>query len=379
MRIASVHAAPLQSPSALAAAGMQIPQSAPWTALEGVPGHTAPTWADVACMVTLDDGTWGFGATAFAGPVVPIINDHLAPLVVGAEVETIEGLTRLWDRIDRAAGAHYGTTGVASYALSAVDLALWDCFGKHVGRPVWELLGGERRAIPTYATGSSVEPLVDMGHRAVKLPCRLDGSGAVDHHATVQAVATARAVVGDEADLMLDGWDVNDVAAAIELGRDADAYSLRWFEDAIFPEDWPGYTQLREGLTGVPLAAGERWYTHRPFDAMIHGGVVDVVQPDPLWVGGVTPVLRIAATARAHGVDLVLHCGGNDPFGQHLSTALTDITLAEVYYGTECASLAPTYRAYAGASTPEDGAIWAGEAPGFGFAFTRADLERATR
>jgi len=333
----------------------------------------------VACVVTLDDGTWGFGATAYAGPVVPIINDHLAPFVVGAEVETTEDLERLWDRMDRATGAHYGTTGLASYAVSAVDLALWDCFGKRAGRPVWQLLGGERRAIATYATGSSVERLVDLGHRAVKLPSVLDVAGSFDHHATVEAVAAARSLVGDGFDLMLDGWDVNDVAAAIELGRHLDAYGLRWLEDAIFPEDWTGYARLREGLAGVCLAAGERWYTHRPFAAMAGAGLVDVVQPDPLWVGGVTPVLRIAAIAHAANVELVLHCGGNDPFGQHLSTALSEIELAEIYYGESCETAAPTYRAYAGASIPEDGVVWVGEEPGFGFEFSRSDLDRAVR
>lgn len=378
MRIDSVRAAIIRTPGALAPAGIAPPSSAPWAALEGIPATLAPPWSDVVCVVTADDGTWGFGATAFGSPVVSIINDHLATVVAGTVIESPADLTALWDRIDRACGAHYGSSGLASYAMSAVDLAVWDCFGKAEGQPVWRLLGGEQRRIATYATGSGVDELLELGHDAVKLPCSLDAGGSVDGTATLHAVAQAREILGADRDLMLDGWDIGDVDAAIELGREADACDLRWFEDAIFPEDWPGYGHLRTGLPTTKLAAGERWYTHRPFLAMAAAGNVDVLQPDPLWVGGVTPVMRIAEIARAHDLELALHCGGNDPFGQHLSTAIPDVKLAEIYYGAEISGVASSYRAFAGAATARDGHIQASDAPGFGFQFGLEAIERST-
>ena len=219
---------------------------------------------------------------------------------------------------------------------------------------------------------------LDLGHNAVKLPCSLSAKGSVDSTATLRAVAQARERLGDNRDVMLDGWDIGDVDAAIELGRDADAYSLRWFEDAIFPEDWPGYGRLRAGLPKTTLAAGERWYGHRPFLAMAEAGNVDVLQPDPLWVGGVTPVMRIAEVARSHDLELVLHCGGNDPFGQHLSTAIPGVELAEVYYGAETMGAVSSYRAFAGVAAAVDGWIDASEAPGFGFEFDREAIDRST-
>ena len=378
MKIESVRAAVVRTPAALAPSGIAPPSSAPWADLEGIPASLAPSWADVVCVVTADDGTWGFGSTAFAGPVVPIINDHLAGLVADTVIESTDDLVALWDRMDRACGAHYGSAGLASYALSAVDLALWDCFGKLQGEPVWRLLGGERRKIATYATGSAVEDLLALGHRAIKLPCSLTPDGSVDAAATIRAVADARDLLGAERDLMLDGWDIGDVSAAIELGREADAYDLRWFEDAIFPEDWPGYSQLREALPDTTLAAGERWYTPRPFQSMAAARAVDIMQPDPLWVGGVTPVMRIADIARAHELELALHCGGNDPFGQHLSTAIPGVAIAEIYYGADTSGVVSSYRAFAGVASAVDGCVEASDAPGFGFELTLDSIERST-
>lgn len=368
----------VRSPGALAPAGIEPPSSAPWTELEGVSTGFAPSWADVVCVVTADDGTWGFGATTFGGPVVPIINDHLAPLLAGTVVGATDDLAAVWDRMDRACGAYYGSSGLASYAMSAVDLALWDCFGKAEGQPVWHLLGGEQRRIATYATGSAVAELLELGHEAIKLPCSVSEDGAVDRVATIRAIAGARELLGGDRRLMLDGWDIGDVDTAIELGREADEFELRWFEDAIFPEDWPGYGRLRAALPTTTLAAGERWYTDRPFLAMAAAGNVDVLQPDPLWVGGVTPVLRIAEIASSHGVELVLHCGGNDPFGQHLSTAIPGVELAEIYYGAEPSGACSSYRAFAGVVTALDGWIVASDAPGFGFEFGLEAIERST-
>ena len=102
------------------------------------------------------------------------------------------------------------------------------------------------------------------------------------------------------------------------------------------------------------------------------------MQPNPLWVGGVTPVLRIASVAEAHGIELALHCGGNDPFGQHLSTALPQVEIAEVYYGGQPKGAFSSFRAFAGVSAAADGTITASGRPGFGFEFDLDALERAT-
>ena len=103
------------------------------------PGRTwSDNWDRVACVVTADDGTWGLGVSIAAGPVTSIINDHFSELIVGLNPMATE---KLWDMMRRASAAH-GTAGIASYAISAVDNAIWDLKGKLLNRPVYELLGG---------------------------------------------------------------------------------------------------------------------------------------------------------------------------------------------------------------------------------------------
>ena len=99
------------------------------------------SWNRVGCVITAEDGTFGVGVTINGGPVVKVINDHFARHLVGENCMATE---KVFDMMFRMA-TPYGSTGLASYAISAVDLALWDLKGKLLNRPVYELLGGLRR------------------------------------------------------------------------------------------------------------------------------------------------------------------------------------------------------------------------------------------
>jgi L-rhamnonate dehydratase len=98
-------------------------------------------WKHTACLVTAEDGTWGFGLSVQAGAAVKVINDIFAPSLVGENCMATE---KLWDTMVRVSTA-YGGMGLASYAISAVDCALWDLKGKILQRPVYELLGGPQK------------------------------------------------------------------------------------------------------------------------------------------------------------------------------------------------------------------------------------------
>src|SRR5437764_463607 len=101
-------------------------------------GLWRPKWAEVWCRVTLEDGTWGLGQSAHGRAVAAVIDDHLGPLLVGEDVMAAEKLADMMFRLTKP----YGTAGLASYAISAIDLALWDARGKALQRPVSALLGG---------------------------------------------------------------------------------------------------------------------------------------------------------------------------------------------------------------------------------------------
>ena len=138
-----------------------------------------------ACIVVAEDGTWGLGISLYPGPVVSLIRDVFAPHLVGENCMATE---KLWDAMVRLSPA-FGATGLASYAISAVDCALWDLKGKLLGRPVYELLGGpQKERIFCYATGYNHEWYMELGFKAVKLPAPygpeqgLEGADGVRRH-----------------------------------------------------------------------------------------------------------------------------------------------------------------------------------------------------
>ena len=110
-----------------------------------------PPWSEVICVVTTESGEWGLGMGSLGDITAPLINDYLAPMLCG---ESIHDRERLWEVMTVACGSHFGASGVASYAISAVDLALWDVAGKIAGKPVYELLGTtDPEPVRCYATG----------------------------------------------------------------------------------------------------------------------------------------------------------------------------------------------------------------------------------
>jgi len=141
-----------------------------------------PRWEGVWVKVTAEDGTYGLASCSFGRPVAAVIADHFGPMLVGQEALAIE---RLWDMMFRMSKP-YGTVGLASVAISGVDLALWDLAGKIQGRPVYELLGGKvRERVFAYATGNDIDWYTELGFKAVKLARRY----GVDHgqHLLIQS------------------------------------------------------------------------------------------------------------------------------------------------------------------------------------------------
>ena len=388
MKIAAIRAAPLRDQRVLGRSGepgtdwfSESEGDNPLSRYERYRGQGArfrPPWPEVVCVVTADDGTWGVGMTAHAGPVVPLVNDYLAPVL--REEPALE-TERLWDVMAHAVAASFGTTGVASYALSAIDLALWDLRGKAAGRPVYELIGGPKRAaLDCYVTGDDVTSYRALGFEAFKLPCP---AGAADGAAGVEivreTVASARAEIGSDAALMLDLWGVQDAGFAIAVGEATREHELGWLEDYVYPDSWSDYREVRDALRGVALAAGEKWYTAHPFRHAAELGVIDVLQPDICWVGGLTPTIEIADVARAAGLELALHLGGNDSYGQHACLALPHYRWSEFYMGgAPPENLMDAYRGTPGMALPVNGRIVPSDAPGFGIELTLDQIEAAT-
>ena len=323
-----------------------------------------PAAGEVGCLVTAEDGSWGFATGRMGAPVVSLINDHLGRLLEG---EPFLATERLWDMMFRLASP-YSAAGLAAYAISAVDLALWDLKGRTLQRPVYELLGGPaREQITCYATGNDTDWHMELGFKATKLACPhgpADGlAGLVGNE---RLVARTRDLIGDDIELMLDCWMAFDVEFAVRLADRLRRYRLKWIEDCLIPEDMAGLAELRRRLPDQGLATGEHWYAILPFFEAARNGLVDILQPDIEWVGGLTACVKICHIAEAAGRSVMLHAGMNTPFGQHLTLAMPSATWGEYFVHAPPGVPLERMVTIPGTAVPHNGSLHPSEAPGFG-------------
>lgn len=294
--------------------------------------YGARQWPRFSVKVTAEDGTWGLGTSA-GRPVAMVVEDAFAHILEGESCLAIE---KLWDMMFRVSKA-FGTVGIASLAMSAVDLALWDLAGKLQGKPVYELLGGPARdRLFVYATGDDVDWYRELGFRAFKLPCQygpVDGLWGLGENE--RRIAEVRELIGDECDLMLDCYMAFDVEYTARLANRLRPYNLRWMEECLIPEDVGGHIELKKRLPWLTLASGEHFYTPYPYQLMIENRCLDILQPDIQWVGGLTACVKICNMAAAAGLEVCLHGGGRDAYGQHLSWAMPNTPWCEYYIGSD--------------------------------------------
>ena len=190
-------------------------------------------------------------------------------------------------------------------------------------------------------------------------------------------VAKARKLIGDDANLMMDMWPVHDPQYTVELGACLRPYRLKWLEDYVYPDNWTGYEEVRRRLPEQTLAAGERWYTDRPYQYAAEHRLVDILQPDVLWMGGVTASMKVATIAEASDREIAMHAGCNDAYGQHLCYALPGNRWGEMFVGDPIGDLY-SYRSTPGMALPVDGHLVPSDAPGFGIELSLEGIEAAT-
>ena len=338
----------------------------------------ASPWKRSVCVVTAEDGSFGVGMTSHAGPVNVIINDYFAPLLEGRSVYATD---LCWDIMVRTSASHFGAQGLASYAVSAVDLALWDLKGKLLTKPVYELMGGPTaKAIHCYATTRDVEWAKELGFDAIKIATT---QGSAEPAASIQRnvidVENARRIVGEDLELMVDFWNIGDTQFTIELAERLRPYRLKWVEDYSLTLDEQALTTVRCRLPWQTLASGERWYTPYPFQRAAANQVVDIFQPDIQWVGGATAIQKINAIAESASISMALHRACDDSYGQHLSYAMTNAVWGEfLLWGGRNVPLEDNGRYTPGMSLPENGKVVPSDAPGFGLALSIDTIESAT-
>ncbi len=331
------------------------------------------TWEQVWCKVTLQDGTWGLGLTDHGRVTAAIIDDHLAPNLIGEDGLAIEKLSDMMFRMTKV----YGSPGLASYAVSAVDLALWDAKAKLLGLPVYSLLGGPQKdKLFCYVTGNDTDWYEELNFKAYKLACPYGPADGLEGLEKNEAfVAKVREQIGDSCELMLDCWMAFDVEYTVRLAERLRPYRLKWLEECLLSEDFDAHVDLRRRLPWQTLTTGEHWYTHVPFQWALRHDVVDILQPDINWCGGLTTCLKITAAAEASGKSVILHGGGRNPYGQHFSYAMSAVPWLEYFIGSPPGVPLEETVQVPGQAVCKDGFLVPNDAPGFGLEIPEDWLE----
>ena len=322
-----------------------------------------PKWGSAWCKITAEDGTWGLGPLSHAAPARPVV-DHFAEQLIGEDCLAVERASDMMFRLSKP----YGTAGLASYAVSAIDLALWDLKGRLLKLPVYSLIGGpQKEDLFCYCTGNDVDWYLELGFSAFKLACPYGPADGLDGiHRNEEFVARTRETIGDERELMLDCWMAFDVEYTVRLAEILRPYRLKWMEECLMPEDLEGHRALRRRLPWQTLATGEHWYTHYPFGWAAHNAVVDILQPDIAWCGGLTTCRKICDTADASGLNVILHGGGNTVYGQHFSFSMPSVSWVECYVGSPPGVPLDETWGLPGQAFPKAGRLVPSDAPGFG-------------
>jgi L-alanine-DL-glutamate epimerase-like enolase superfamily enzyme len=262
------------------------------------------------CRIEADDGTtgWGEAITQFSGSTraTERLLEEMAELVVGRDpMENID----IWRTIKAQTWWYAYRGGPASFALSAIDIALWDLKGKLLGQPLVNLLGGAHRdRLPviasTHAFNASIEYEAERhgryvreeGYQGVKVGMGKRGEARLGYEIgrDVEFVRLLRDAIGADAMLMMDrGQSLQWTAAeAIARTNAFEAHGLTWIEEPLEPSDVHGFRFLRRHVKCL-VATGEREWDSRGFKEVIESGIVDVVGCDVGRAEGITGALKV--------------------------------------------------------------------------------------
>lgn len=344
--------------------------------LAGIP-VTPPPFRNVPSTATVylirieaTDGTigWGSPPSWADDDLARLVSSVIGPAIIGADALRIEAVRRIALQEARAAGTRRMFIG----ALSALDIALWDLQGKHLGTPVHQLLGGAQDQVEVYITHGVtyadqapyelpelVEEAAELVRQgAVFLKTGVARDAVCDPEKDAERIAAIRAAVGDEINLAIDGVRRMTLAEAVRLAHLCEPLRIEFLEEPVIDNDPTTMARLRQ-QTSIPLAAGSRGMGS--VLPLLQGDAVDILQLNTTHDGGFTGGLAVANAAAMFGVALG-HGNGGGPHNVAMLAGVPNGGAVEYHYLRWM-----SYDAvFEGVPAPEGGRIRPPEAAGVG-------------
>ncbi len=287
----------------------------------------------VVATLRTDEGLTGLGYTlAFGGGGAEAIHTYLEtrlkPVVLGEDPLRVG---RLWERMYRT-DRGIKRQGIAAYALSALDIGLWDLVGKAAAQPLSVLWGAVADRVPAYGSGGwpryPLEALVEEARRYVGLGLRHYKLKIhdPDPRANRRRVEAVRRAVGDDVGLMVDVNQRLDVLANVRQAALLEDLGLTWYEEPVLADDLAACAEVAQAIK-IPVATGENNYSRFEFRDLIERRAARYLMPDVCRANGFSETLRIAQLAAAHPVQVSLHVVHE--LSVHVAAALANSFLVE--------------------------------------------------